>query len=94
MLRLQDPTLLRQQAYIDGAWVNADGGATREVRDPATGERSARFLTWSGRDPPRHRGGAAAFPAWAARTAKERAVILRRWYRADDGESGRSGARS
>ena len=36
-LTLNDPDLLRQQAYIDGQWVDADSGATFPVIDPATG---------------------------------------------------------
>ena len=38
MLNLKDPELLRQQCYIDGAWVDADNGATLDVTNPATGE--------------------------------------------------------
>jgi len=81
MLRLQDPTLLRQQAYVDGAWVNADGGATREVLNPATGARLGTVPDMGAAETRRaieaaHR----AFPGWAARTAKDRAAALRRWY--------------
>jgi succinate-semialdehyde dehydrogenase/glutarate-semialdehyde dehydrogenase len=36
--QLNDPRLFRQQAYIDGAWVDADSGATIEVTNPANGE--------------------------------------------------------
>jgi len=38
MLQLKDPTLLRHQAYVNGAWVDADGGQTINVSNPATGE--------------------------------------------------------
>ena len=38
MLKLKDPSLLRQQAYIAGAWVDADNGATVAVTNPANGE--------------------------------------------------------
>ena len=41
MLNLQDPTLLRQACYIDGAWVGADNGETIAVTNPATGETIA-----------------------------------------------------
>ena len=36
-LLLKDPTLLRQQCYIDGGWFDADGGRTLDVVNPATG---------------------------------------------------------
>ena len=42
-LTLNDPDLLRQQAYIDGQWVDADSGATFPVIDPATGEAIAQI---------------------------------------------------
>jgi succinate-semialdehyde dehydrogenase/glutarate-semialdehyde dehydrogenase len=38
MLNLKDPTLLRQQAYVAGEWINADDGATVAVVNPATGQ--------------------------------------------------------
>ena len=34
-LKLSDPSLLRQQCYVDGAWIDADGGGTVEVANPA-----------------------------------------------------------
>ena len=37
-MKLKEPLLFRQQAYIDGAWCNADSGATFGVDNPATGE--------------------------------------------------------
>jgi acyl-CoA reductase-like NAD-dependent aldehyde dehydrogenase len=39
MLKLKDPKLLRQQAYINGEWLDADNGATLAVTNPATGEQ-------------------------------------------------------
>ena len=36
-LKLKDPTLLRQQCYVDGAWIDAPGGGTIDVTNPATG---------------------------------------------------------
>jgi len=41
MPNLKDPSLLRQQAYIDGAWIDADNGETVAVLNPATGEQLA-----------------------------------------------------
>ena len=81
MLQLKDRALLRQQAYIDGAWVDADGGATREVTNPATGERLGTVPDMAAAETRRAIEAAQkAFPLWAAKTAKERAAVLRRWY--------------
>ena len=38
MMQLKDPSLLRQQAYLNGQWCNADNGETCPVTNPATGE--------------------------------------------------------
>ena len=35
--RLKDPSLLRQQCYVDGHWIDADDGGSMPVVDPATG---------------------------------------------------------
>ena len=42
MMKLKDPQLLREQAYVNGEWVGADSGASFEVRNPATGAVLAR----------------------------------------------------
>ena len=71
-MELQDPTLLRTQAYIGGAWVDAD---------PATGEVVATVADLGVEETRRAIDLAeVAQKAWAARTAKDRGVILRRWY--------------
>ena len=81
MLTLSDPGLLRTQGYIGGHWVDADDAATRPVTNPATGERLGTVPDMGAAETRRAIEAAhAAFPAWAGRTAKERAVILRRWY--------------
>jgi succinate-semialdehyde dehydrogenase/glutarate-semialdehyde dehydrogenase len=73
--------LLREQAYIDGAWVDADNGAVIEVADPATGERLGSVPKMGAVETRRAiAAAAAAMPAWVARTAAERAKILRRWF--------------
>ena len=78
---LRDPSLLRQQCYVDGAWIDADGGGTTEVTNPATGAVIGTVPTLGAAETRRAIVAAArAFPAWAARTAKERAAILRRWH--------------
>ncbi|MFI4914552.1 MAG: aldehyde dehydrogenase family protein, partial [Steroidobacterales bacterium] len=80
-MQLKDSSLLRDQCLIDGRWVGAGNGGRVAVKNPATGAVIAHVplldatATRTAID-----AAAAAFPAWAARTAKERAVILRRWY--------------
>jgi succinate-semialdehyde dehydrogenase/glutarate-semialdehyde dehydrogenase len=80
-MQLKDQKLFRQQCYIDGAWVGADSGATIPVKDPASGETLG-TVPKMGAEETRRAIEAAdrALPAWRAKTAKERAQILRRLY--------------
>jgi succinate-semialdehyde dehydrogenase/glutarate-semialdehyde dehydrogenase len=80
-LNLKDPTLLRQQCYIDGQWLDARSGGTKPVTNPANGAVLG-TVPFMGADETRAaiEAAAAAFPAWAARTAKDRATLLRRWH--------------
>ncbi|PYE83831.1 NAD-dependent succinate-semialdehyde dehydrogenase [Pseudoroseicyclus aestuarii] len=79
--RLQEPRLLREEAFVGGDWVQADGGARFEVTNPARGDVIASLPDLGRAEIARAIDAAhAAQPAWAARTAKERAQILRRWY--------------
>ncbi|RDK10430.1 NADP-dependent succinate-semialdehyde dehydrogenase [Cupriavidus lacunae] len=79
MLNLQDSSLLRQQCYIDGRWI--DGERRIDVTNPATGERVGQ-VPQLGADETRQAIEAAnrALPAWRARTAKERSALLRKWF--------------
>ncbi|WP_312148151.1 NAD-dependent succinate-semialdehyde dehydrogenase [Brevundimonas sp.] len=79
---MSDPArLLRHQAYIDGRWIDADDGATFEVTDPATGEVLATAPAMGAAETRRAIAAAeAAMKPWAAKTAGERARILRRWF--------------
>ena len=80
-LQLKDPALLRQQSYIDGKWVDADGRATLDVLNPATREKIGTVPKMGAAETRRAiEAASAALPAWAKKTAKERAAILRRWY--------------
>jgi succinate-semialdehyde dehydrogenase/glutarate-semialdehyde dehydrogenase len=80
-MQLQDPDLLRQLVYIDGAWVEADSGAHHPVRNPADGARIAQVPDCGAAETRRAIEAAhAALPAWRARTARERGALLRRWY--------------
>src|SRR5215475_12358365 len=80
-MKLKDAKLFRQQCYIDGAWVDADGGGTIPVENPSNGERLG-TVPKMGADETRRAIEAAdrALPAWRAKTAKERANILRKWF--------------
>src|ERR1700761_6683968 len=74
-------TLLRRQAYIGGEWVDAGSGKTFAVINPATGDVVAQVADCGVADAQRAIDAAAkAQPDWAAKTAKERAVILKRWF--------------
>ncbi|MBG6200169.1 succinate-semialdehyde dehydrogenase/glutarate-semialdehyde dehydrogenase [Labrenzia sp. EL_13] len=78
MLNLKDPALLRQQAYIDGAFT---GEAVLPVIDPATGEEITRVPNFGAAVAEKAVEAAAkAFRPWAEKTAKERSSILRRWF--------------
>ncbi|MCB9947719.1 MAG: NADP-dependent succinate-semialdehyde dehydrogenase [Rhodospirillaceae bacterium] len=81
MLHLSDPTLLRQQCYVDGRWIDADGGETIAVTNPATGETIA-TVPKLGAEETRRAIAAAdrAWPDWRARTAKDRGKVLKAWF--------------
>jgi len=80
MLTLNDPSLLRRQAYIDGAWCDADEGRTVPVHNPATGETLGTVPHMGAQETRRAIEAAnAAWPAWRRKTARERALILRKW---------------
>jgi len=80
-MNLKEPCLLRTQAYIDGAWVSARTARTLDVTNPATQELLGGVPDLSTSEIRRAIEAAHdAFPAWAAKTAKERALLLRRWY--------------
>src|SRR6266571_1868001 len=80
-LNLKDPSLFRQQCYIDGNWADADSGKSIPVNNPATGEILGTVPNMGAAEARRAIEAAnAAFPAWRAKTAKERANILRKWF--------------
>ena len=80
-MKLNDPDLLRHQAYIDGQWCDAPDGAVTEIFNPANGE-SLGHVPNLGADETRRaiEAARAAQPTWRALTAKERAARLRKWY--------------
>ncbi len=80
-MQLQDPGLLRQQGHIGGAWCCAQASTTFTVHNPATGALLAKVADMDERDTRRAIEVAeAAWPAWRARTGKERGALLRRWF--------------
>ena len=80
MPNLKDPSLLRQQAFIGGAWCDADDGQTIAVTNPANGETVASVPHMGAAETKRAIDAAnAAWPAWRKLPAKERAAILRKW---------------
>jgi len=80
-IKISDQGLLRTQAYIDGKWVDADNGETVPVTNPANGEVLAEVAKCSTAETRRAiEAAAAALPAWRSRTAKERAVVMRKWF--------------
>ncbi|WP_281687165.1 NADP-dependent succinate-semialdehyde dehydrogenase [Pseudomonas citronellolis] len=80
-MQLKDSSLFRQQAYIDGAWVDADNGQTLKVNNPATNEIIGSVPKMGAAETRRAIEAAdKALPAWRALTAKDRANRLRRWF--------------
>ena len=79
--RLNDPSLVREEALLAGSWVSATSGQTIAVRNPATGEVLANVADMALSEIRQAIEGAAlAQKLWAEATGKERAFILRRWY--------------
>ncbi len=78
---LKDPSLLVTKGYLAGDWVDGEGGATFDVYNPARGDVIAKVADFSRAQAAEAIGAAeVAQKEWAAMTAKERSVILRRWY--------------
>src|SRR6185437_1369249 len=76
--RLKDPSLLREQCFVDGAWT---GTPARAVTNPANGAELAKIPVMSTAETTQAVEAAErAFPAWAKFTAKQRSNILRKWF--------------
>jgi succinate-semialdehyde dehydrogenase/glutarate-semialdehyde dehydrogenase len=79
--KLKDSKLFRSQCYIDGAWVDADDKSTLTVLNPADGTVVGAVPKMGAAETRRAIETAhAAWPAWRAKTAKERAATLRKWF--------------
>ena len=80
-MRLKDQGLFHTKCYIDGDWTDADSGETIEVANPANGEVLGTVPRMGAAETRRAIAAAdAAWPAWRARTGKERGAVLRGWY--------------
>ncbi len=80
-MQIKDSALLRGQAYIDGKWVDSEDGACFPVVNPANSEVVIEVADCAAVSAQAAIDAASkALPAWRAKTAKERAAILRRWY--------------
>lgn len=80
--RLKDPRLFRQQAFVAGAWVDADVGATVAVADPATGVEIGTVPALGAAETRRAiKAAEEAWPAWRALPSSERGRLLDEWCR-------------
>lgn len=80
-MKLDDLQLLREQAYVNGQWIDADDGTRFAVTNPADGETIAQVSSLGQVETVRAISAAqAALPAWRGKTAKERSNILREWF--------------
>jgi succinate-semialdehyde dehydrogenase/glutarate-semialdehyde dehydrogenase len=78
---LKDPQLLRESAYVDGAWIEADSRKRLDVDNPADGTRVASVPDMGAAETRRAIEAAErALPAWRALLAKERSALLRKWF--------------
>ncbi|PJF07855.1 NAD-dependent succinate-semialdehyde dehydrogenase [Pseudorhodobacter sp. MZDSW-24AT] len=78
---LKDPSLLATKAYVAGEWIDADDGETFAVINPARGDEIARVPNLGRAETARAIAAAnTAMKDWAARTGKERAQVLRKWF--------------
>ena len=80
-LSLSDPSLLKNQAYVNGQWIDADNGARFAVTNPANGEVVTEVARVGAAETARAISAAStAMTEWARKPAKARAGILRKWF--------------
>ena len=80
-MQLKDPALFRKDAYVDGAWIAADSGKRFTVANPANGAKIADVPDLGAAETRRAIAAAhSAYPAWRAKSGKERAAVLRAWF--------------
>ena len=80
-LSLKDSKLFREQCYVDGAWLSADSKKSKALKNPATGQVLGAVPVMGAPETRRAVEAAErAWPAWRAKTGKERAQLLRKWF--------------
>jgi succinate-semialdehyde dehydrogenase/glutarate-semialdehyde dehydrogenase len=78
---LKDPSLFKEEAFINGQWVQAQSGKQFDVTNPATGELIAQVTNLAPLDAKLAIGAAdTAFKEWKSKTGKERASVMRKWF--------------
>ncbi|MDD2898204.1 MAG: NADP-dependent succinate-semialdehyde dehydrogenase [Desulfuromonadaceae bacterium] len=81
MFTLKDPSLFRQQCFINGLWIDADSNERISVTNPASGATIGTIPKMGAAETRRAIEAAnAAYPGWRALTAAARSAILRRWF--------------
>ena len=76
---LKDPSLFKEEAFINGQWVKAS--AHFPVNNPATHETIAQVANLASSDAEKAIAAAnTAFPKWRDKTGKERAILMRKWF--------------
>ncbi len=79
LAQLKDPSIFKTDALVNGQWL--PGASRFDVLDPATGEKLASVANLGAADAEAAIAAAnSAWPAWRAKTAKERSTILRKWF--------------
>src|SRR6187431_1054361 len=80
-ISLRDMALFREQAFVGGRWESAANGQVKQVFNPATGQLIGTVPNLGAAETRRAIEAAdKALPDWRARTGKERAQVLRRWF--------------
>ncbi|ABE36223.1 succinate-semialdehyde dehydrogenase [Paraburkholderia xenovorans LB400] len=80
-IKLNDQALLRQHAYINGEWQTADNGSTFTITDPSSGDLLAQVPMMGAAEARRAIHAACiAWSVWRKKTAKDRAIVMRRWF--------------
>ena len=78
---LKDPSLFKEEAFINGQWVKASNSAHFPVNNPATHETIAQVANLASSDAEKAIAAAnTAFPKWRDKTGKERAILMRKWF--------------
>jgi len=78
---LKDPSLFKEQAFINNEWTQSSLGASFPVNNPATGEIIAQVANLSSADAEKAITAAEqALPKWKSITGKERAGLMRKWF--------------